>query len=203
MKKIWKRIGICLLAVAVLSAFAVLRDREYLNRELIRLHVVANSDSEEDQALKLQVRDAVLESLNEDLANVGDVEAAKAYLRENLPKLQSVANRTLEKAGVDSRAVVSLCRETYDIRRYDTFSLPSGVYESLRIVIGEGAGHNWWCVAFPTLCLSATTEGFEEAAETAGMGGSLTRTLSNGEDCSVRFFLLDVLGKAENLCFQK
>ncbi|MDY3224348.1 MAG: stage II sporulation protein R [Candidatus Faecousia sp.] len=201
MKKLCKRVGICLLAAALVWTFQLIRDREYLNRELIRFHVVANSDSEEDQAIKLRVRDAVLESLYDGLADIGDVETAKAYLRENLPKIQSIANQTLEAAGVDSRAVATLCQETFDIRNYDTFTLPAGVYESLRIVIGEGEGKNWWCVAFPTLCLSATTEGFEEAAQTAGMDAGLTQTLSNGEPYQLRFYLLDAFGRLENLCF--
>ena len=109
--------------------------------------------------------------------------------------------KKLEAAGVDSRAVATLCQETFDIRNYDTFTLPAGVYESLRIVIGEGEGKNWWCVAFPTLCLSATTEGFEEAAQTGGMDAGLTQTLSNGEPYQLRFYLLDAFGRLENLCF--
>ena len=190
---------ICLVITASVWTWGLLRDRQYLDRELIRLHVVANSDSEGDQDIKLQVRDAVVASLNEGMADIGDVEAAKDYLRENLSKIESVANKTLEAAGVDSRAVVTLCREAFDIRKYDTFTLPAGVYESLRVVIGEGQGKNWWCVAFPTLCMSATSEEFEEAAQTAGMDENLSETLTGGY--RLRFFLLDTLGRAENICF--
>ena len=202
MGKIWKRMGICLLLAGVVWTWALIRDRAALSRELIRFHVVANSDSEIDQNVKLRVRDAVLDSLYDGMADIGDVEKAKEYLRENLPKIQSAANKALEAAGVDSHAVVSLCRETFDIRKYDTFTLPAGVYESLRIVIGEGQGKNWWCVAFPTLCLGATTEEFEESAQMAGMSTSLTKTIANEGSCRIRFFLLDALGKVENLCFQ-
>ena len=158
MRQMGKRIGICLLLAAVCWTVGIVRDRAFLNRELIRLHVVANSDSDEDQAVKLRVRDAVLGSIRSDLKMVGDINQAKAYLRENLPRIQAAANRTLEAAGVDAQAVVTLEKEAFDIRRYDTFSLPAGVYESLRIVIGEGAGKNWWCVAFPPLCTGAVTE---------------------------------------------
>lgn len=174
----------------------LVRDRAFLNRELIRLHVVANSDSDEDQAVKLRVRDAVLDSIRSDLKMVGDINQAKAYLRENLPKIQAAANRTLEAAGVDAQAVVTLEKEAFDIRRYDTFSLPAGVYESLRIVIGEGAGKNWWCVAFPELCLGAVGTDFCETAQAAGMSQNLTESLTQ-EDCSIRFFLLDALGQLE------
>lgn len=196
MRQMGKRIGICLLLAALMWTVGLVRDRAFLNRELIRLHVVANSDSDEDQAVKLRVRDAVLDSIRSDLKMVGDVNQAKAYLRENLPKIQAAANRTLEAAGVDAQAVVTLEKEAFDIRRYDTFSLPAGVYESLRIVIDEGAGKNWWCVAFPELCLGAAGEDFCQTAQAAGMSQNLTESLTQ-EDCSIRFFLLDALGQLE------
>ena len=192
-----KCLGVCLLLAVSVWTWGLLRDRQYLDQELIRLHVVANSDTEADQSIKLQVRDAIVASLSEGMADIGDVQAAKSYLRENLSKIESIANKTLEAAGVDSRAVVTLCREAFDIRKYDTFTLPAGVYESLRVVIGEGQGKNWWCVAFPTLCMSATSEGFKEAAQTAGMDENLSETLTGGY--RLRFFLLDALGRAENI----
>ena len=201
MGKLWKRLVRCLLLAAAVWTVGVIRDRSFLDRELIRVHVVANSDSDEDQKIKLQVRDAVLESLQSGMAQVGDAAQAKAYLQENLPKIENIANETLQKAGVDSGAVVSLCREWFDIRQYDTFTLPAGGYESLRIVIGEGEGHNWWCVAFPELCRSATVEGFSQAAETAGMSENLTQTLSRNEEHPIRFFFLDALGRVRN-CFE-
>ena len=192
-----KCLGVCLLLAVSVWTWGLLRDRQYLDQELIRLHVVANSDTEADQGIKLQVRDAIVASLSEGMADIGDVQAAKAYLRENLSKIESIANETLEAAGVDSRAVVTLCKEAFDIRKYDTFTLPTGVYESLRVVIGEGQGKNWWCVAFPTLCMSATSEEFEEAAQIAGMDENLSETVTGGY--RLRFFLLDTLGRAENI----
>ena len=194
-----KCLGMCLMLAASVWTWGLIRDRQYLNQELIRLHVVANSDSEEDQNIKLRVRDAIVASLSEGMANISDVRAAKEYLRENLPKIEAIANRTLEAAGVDSRAAVTLCKEAFDIRKYDTFTLPAGIYESLRVVIGEGQGKNWWCVAFPSLCMGATSEEFEEVAQTAGMDDTLTETLTGG--LQLRFYLLDALGRAEKACF--
>lgn len=202
MKKAWKRIGICLVAALAVWGGTLLADRQRLNEELIRLHVVANSDSRVDQEVKLQVRDAVIQSLEADLEALADVEQAKAYLTENLPKIQAVANETLEEAGFSGEAVVSLCKEAFDTRYYDTFTLPAGVYEALRITIGEGKGHNWWCVVFPTLCVPATTEGFEDTAAGAGFPDSLTGALTGEEEYEVRFYLLDVLGRMENRFFR-
>lgn len=198
MGKLCKRVSLCFVLAAFVWAGTLIVDRQRLNEELIRLHVVANSDSEADQSLKLRVRDAVTESLQDDLSKLGDVEEAKAYLRESLPKIQAVANEALAAAGCDDRAVVTLCKEVFDTRHYDTFSLPAGIYESLRIVIGNGQGHNWWCVVFPSLCLPAASDGFEAEAASAGFPDPLTGALQ-GEEYQLRFFMLDVLGRAQTL----
>ena len=203
MAKIGKRIFLCLFLAAAVWCGTLLADRQLLNDELIRFHVVADSDDPEDQQVKLLVRDAVVESLSEDLIRLADVEQAKAYLQENLPKIQQIANQTLAAAGVEEEAVVSLCREAFQTRVYDTFTLPAGVYESLRIVIGEGEGHNWWCVVFPTLCLPATSEGFAETAQTAGFPDSLCGALTGEEEYTLRFYALDALGELENLFFRQ
>ena len=188
---------ICGMLAAFCWGFQLLKDREMLNNGIIRFHVVAHSDRTEDQAIKLSVRDAVLANLEKDLQKIGDVSEAKRYLQENIPKIRTIAEKTLQQAGFSDQVTVSLCRESFDIRHYDTFSLPSGIYESLRIVIGEGLGHNWWCVSFPALCMPATTSGFEDAAVGAGFSQPLTRTLADGGSYEIRFFLLDQLGKLE------
>lgn len=199
MRKYLKRIGICLLIVCLVFVGTLLADRQRLRKELIRLHVVANSDSAADQTLKLQVRDAVVERLQQGLADVTDMEEAKAYLQENLPKIESIANQVLREAGSTDTAQVRLMLEEFATRVYDTFTLPAGVYESLRIIIGEGKGQNWWCVVFPSLCVPATSEDFRQTATTAGFPDSLTGALEGEDGYEIRFFLLDVLGSLENL----
>ena len=196
MKKLLKRVFACFLLVCLVYTIALVGDRQKLRSELIRLHVVAASDSEEDQAIKLQVRDAVLESLQDGIENATDIEAAKAYIGSQLPKLESVANRVLAAAGCGDVATVSLQVEEFAARVYDTFALPAGLYDSLRITIGEGEGRNWWCVTFPTLCIPATTEGFEAVAAGAGFSEELTGSLTG--EYEVRFYLLDLLGQLEN-----
>ncbi len=199
MKKCLKRVGICFLLAAAVWSFMLIRDRNLLREELIRLHVVAASDSEEDQALKLRVRDAVVESLHREMQNLTDAEQAKAYLQRNLPKIEAVANRALREAGCDDTVTVQLCVEEFSRRVYDTFTLPAGLYEALRIVIGDGAGKNWWCVVFPSLCLPATSEGFEDTAACAGFPDALTAALEGKDGYEIRFFLMELLGRMENL----
>lgn len=196
-----KKMGKCVFACALLAAFVwcgtVIADRQRLNEELIRLHVVANSDRVEDQELKLLVRDAIITSLRQALADVRDTEQAKEYLQENLPKLQELANKTLDAAGSAQQAVVTLCREGFPTRQYNTFSLPAGIYEALRVTIGDGAGKNWWCVVFPSLCVPQTSQGFIDTAAGAGFPDALSGALTGEEPYQIRFYLLDKLGELE------
>ena len=117
----------------------------------MRLHVIAVSDAPEEQACKLRVRDAVLDYLTPVMENVPDREAALALLHEDLEGIR----RAAESASEGRLVQVSLGRERYPVRQYAGFTLPAGEYESLRVTLGEGAGHNWWCIVFPPLCLQA------------------------------------------------
>ena len=201
MGKLIGRIGICLLIVCSFWAGTVVSDRQRLGEELIRLHVVAASDEKGDQELKLRVRDAVTESLRSDLEKIRDVGEAKRYLQEKLPYIREVAQSTLRVLGCQDTVSVSLCREAFDRRVYDTFSLPAGVYDALRIVIGEGQGQNWWCVVFPGLCIPAVSEGTAAVAAGAGFPEGLNNTLIGEEGYELRFGILDAMGKLENLFF--
>ncbi len=193
-----KRIGVCALIAAIVWIGGIVRDKQDLRQNLIRLHVVAASDSEEDQSLKLLVRDAVVNSLQENMENLMDTVQAKEYLQRNLSKIEALAGGVLKENGCEDRVTVSLQQEAFTTRYYDTFTLPAGIYEALRITIGAGNGHNWWCVVFPALCVGATVEEFEETAHCAGMPDSLTGALTGEESYEVRFLMLDTLGKLEN-----
>ena len=100
---------------------------------------------------------------------------------------------------IKEKAKVTLSTEYYDTRLYDTFKLPAGVYDSLKITIGEHKGKNWWCVVFPSLCLPATTDSFESVAVSAGFDSRLANTLSENRKFEIRFFLLDFLGRIEKV----
>ena len=199
MKKYWNRIFLCFLMAGSFWVGSVIADRTLLREKLIRLHIVANSDEAADQAVKLRIRNTVTKSLQEDMLKLGNKAAAMAYLHENLPKIEEIANQVLSESGFDRKATATLCREAFGIRQYDTFRLPSGVYDALRITIGKGEGQNWWCVVFPSLCLPGTTEEFRDVAVGSGFPDTLTDTLQETDNIQIRFYLLDLLGKLENI----
>lgn len=199
MKLIRKTVLIAALLALVGWLSGIMAQRQQLNENVIRLHVLAESDTDADQAVKLRVRDAVTEFLEKEMAGITDRREAEAFLTRNLNRIGEIANRVLTELGCEERAAVSLKEEAFDTREYDTFSLPAGVYRALRVVIGEGEGRNWWCVVFPQLCVPATAEGFSEAAVECGYSDSLTGALTG--EYEVRFFLLDCLGRLENFFF--
>ena len=203
MRKRIRFLALVTILVLLVQYTGILRDKKRLSDGLIRLHVVAASDSREDQAVKLQVKDAVVSYVEEAMTHVMTLEEAKAWLEENLPDIQKAANAVLHKLGLSYEAEVTLAKEAFPVRHYDDFSLPSGVYHSLRICLGEARGQNWWCVVFPRLCLPAAGEDFRDVAAGGGFSESLTDTLTQKEGYRIRFFALDLLGKIENFFFRK
>ena len=195
MKKI---IGISLAAILLVSALLILpiHGEEEIYDSVIRLHVLANSDSERDQALKLTVRDAVLEKTSTLLANVKTRDEAEAILRASLDEIADVAAKTVQDEGFEERVTVTLGLEDYPTRRYENLAFPAGEYLSLRVMIGEAAGENWWCVLFPPLCLSAATEKAEaeEAFLSAGLTDEQYRIItdSDGGKYKLRFKILEL-----------
>lgn len=198
MRRLLKLAGFVVMLLVLFYAGSLLADKHTLRNDVIRLHVVANSDSSEDQSIKLSVRDAVIAYIQKDVNVLGNALEAKNYLSGKLTALEKVANETLRSHGSTDHAKVYLTKEEFGVREYDTFSLPSGIYDSLRIEIGSAEGKNWWCVIFPSLCLPATQEGFADTAVAAGFNEGLTDTLSGNNRYEIRFFLLDCLGKLEN-----
>ena len=196
---------VCTLLLIAVAFYlgTVSADKQFLSENLIRLHVVADSDSKEDQAIKLRVRDAITEKLETVMKNLPDADVAKEYLRENLADLEQLANEVLQEAGNSCKATVTLAKEAFPTRQYDTFTLPAGIYDALRVTIGSGEGQNWWCVVFPGLCVSATSDGLEDTAAGAGFSDTLTGSLTGKKEYKVRFFLLDCFGWVENWIYGK
>lgn len=146
------------LLTALIWGMWSLRSQQALADKVVRLHVLANSDSQEDQALKLQVRDAILDRAEIILQEARDRQEAEAALRQALPELQRLAGEAVAAAGYDYPVTAELTGTVFPTREYDSFTLPAGEYLALRVVIGAGEGHNWWCVVFPPLCAETTTD---------------------------------------------
>jgi len=151
--KVWELSALLALCTALCLGTWAQGRQSSISSNLVRLHVIAASDSEEEQALKLRVRDAVLDYLGGKLDSAETSDEAQSILRENLSGIERAAVNASEGRSVR----VSLTRERYPTRGYAAFTLPAGEYESLRVILGEGMGKNWWCVVFPPLCLSAAS----------------------------------------------
>ena len=146
------------LAVFLTSGALALRTQDELADKVVRLHVLANSDSEEDQALKLRVRDAVLEQATAILEQSADRREAESRLRGQLLELERIAAKEIAAEGYDYPVTVNLENTDFPTKEDDGFTLPAGEYLALRVIIGEGKGQNWWCVVFPPLCTAASAD---------------------------------------------
>lgn len=150
--------SVLILVSAVFTAFLPVSGENELYDKVIRLHVLANSDSEEDQELKLKVRDTVLDTLSGKLSDVSDRETAEGVLLAEFPALEAAAEGKIREEGYDYDVTLSLGEEYYPEKSYEELTMPSGKYTSLKVEIGAAEGKNWWCVVFPPLCLSAATK---------------------------------------------
>lgn len=149
----------------LLCGFWLGEEQTQLADRVIRFHVIANSDSPEDQALKLQVRDAVLSATEKFYPQEATLEEARDALSDHLGELTRTGQETVKAAGYDYPVTASLEKCWFPTKEYDGFALPAGEYTALRVVIGTGEGQNWWCVAFPPLCLGAAGETVDTAAQ--------------------------------------
>ena len=156
-----------------------------LPENVVRLHVVANSDSEEDQSVKLLVRDAVLEEAAKWYGGAQSMEEASSQLCTHLQSLGETARTTLAENGMEYSAKVEMTEMYFSTRDYGTFRLPAGRYRTLRVTLGEGQGKNWWCVVFPSLCLPAAGE--EQSDLLLSLPESEREIVENQEQFQVKF----------------
>ena len=181
-------LGLC--AALLWGAWSA-QQQEELSRKMIRLHVIAHSDSTEDQALKLQVRDAVLDYATAVLQRSADMAAAQQELQRELPRIESIARAAVTAEGYDYGVTASLGQAEFPLKEYEGFSLPAGEYTALRLVIGEGAGQNWWCVVFPPLCTAAACE-FDETALAAGLSEEDIALITESEGYVLKFRAMEL-----------
>ena len=147
-------IGILLMMVGVMGGFYGRKKivQEQIAEKVLRFHVLANSNSEEDQKLKLQVRDAIGGLLQEKMAQVENREECEKFITEWIPKIEQTAAAVIEENGYDYSVCARLEETDFPVKTYGAYTFPSGRYEALRVTIGEGAGENWWCVLYPNMC---------------------------------------------------
>ncbi len=186
------------LLIALLVSFAwgtwADRTQQQLSDKVLRLHVLANSDSEADQALKRKVRDSVLETASDILADCPDRETAEQRLSAALPEIEDAARARIAAEGGKQTVTAELRPTVFPTREYEDFSLPAGEYLALRVVLGEGEGHNWWCVVFPPLC-AETTSSFSQTAMAAGLTEEEVALITESDGYQLKFKAVELWEK--------
>lgn len=167
-----------------------------LANKVLRLHILANSNSIFDQELKLEVRDKIVEFLTPKLKNSKNLNETKKIISENLYNIESIANKIVSKSS-NYKVAVSLDTSAFPTKHYENFSFPAGEYEALKVTIGEGKGNNWWCVMFPPLCFTNSSAGEFTEASTKTLKENLSKEEynlinSNKPDVKIKFRLLEL-----------
>ena len=186
------------LLIAILVSFAwgtwADRTQQQLSDKVLRLHVLANSDSEADQALKRKVRDSVLETASAILEGCPDRETAEQRLSAALPEIEDAARARIAAEGGEQTVTAELRPTVFPTREYEDFTLPAGEYLALRVVLGEGEGHNWWCVVFPPLC-AETTSSLSQTAMAAGLTEEEVALITESDGYQLKFKAVELWEK--------
>ncbi len=153
--KIRISIAIGIVTAVIFSICSFAKTSEEIRSDVLRLHVIANSDSSVDQNLKLRLRDYILEEGEDIFDGSVNVENAVKKIEPKLAELENSAETFVKNAGFDYDVKITLSNEYFTTRTYESVTLPAGKYLALRVVIGSGEGHNWWCVMFPPMCVPA------------------------------------------------
>ena len=170
---------------------------EQLRKNVLRLHIVANSDSKADQALKLKIRDRILEESKGTFEGITDKEEAIRKARISLDKFENIANEVIEENGFPYKAKVKIGKAYFETREYERFTLPAGSYESLVIKLGKAEGKNWWCVIFPQVCLPAASD----ADLSDSVNDSGVRVAENPKNYEVRFKVVEIYEGIKHFLF--
>lgn len=185
--RVWESSALCALSITMLICLWAQREQTLISSSLIRLHVLAVSDEADEQEIKLRVRDAVIDYLSPILSGVSAPEEAHAVIEREQQGIKEVA----ESAAEGRRVTVSLGDERYPTRSYGGFTLPAGRYSSLRVTLGEGRGHNWWCVVFPPICLdNVSAEDIRPA-----MADEAYSIVAESDEYEIRFKIVELWGE--------
>lgn len=185
--KIFIPIFVILLLIAAYTA-PFIKTSEQISDDVFRLHILANSDEEYDQALKLKVRDAVLEKGRDIFINCSSLDEIIEACKDNIGLFEDTAERCVAENGFDYPVKVYVDEEFFNTREYEKITLPSGVYNALKIEIGQAEGHNWWCVMFPAICLSAVCE--DEINEV--LDEKESALISKNQKYEIRFKIVEI-----------
>ncbi len=187
-----------LIITVILSTVSFARDCSEIRNSVLRMHVIANSDSDADQELKLKVRDAVLQAGKEYFDGSVTASQAEEKLIPVKEKLEQAAKQTIEENGFNYGVRVTICKEYFGTRTYDNdITLPAGQYEAVKVIIGEGKGHNWWCVMFPPMCLPAAES---DAEIDSVLSDSELSVVKSNPKFEPRFKIIEIFEKfAENV----
>ncbi len=159
-----------------------------LRNNILRLHILANSDSEEDQKLKLAVRDAIINSDIAEFDKCTNLEQAISFAEKSTEAFTDIAMKVIKDNGYDYNVTATVDKSYFNTRVYDDFTLPAGVYDALIIKIGKAKGKNWWCVMFPALCLPAATD----ASLTDCVENSSAEIADNPQNYQIRFKSVEI-----------
>lgn len=165
MKLFVKSACIAFVLVVIYSLIPFQAQCDNISRDVFRLHILANSDSDHDQSVKLKVRDRVLEYSKGLFESAKSKQEAESLISQNLDNITRAAQNELKDLGCDQTVKAEIKKMYFTTRYYDSYTLPSGMYDALRITIGSGKGHNWWCVMYPSICVSAAAEQDEKAKQ--------------------------------------
>ncbi len=171
---------------------------EDIRNNVIRLHILANSDSSEDQAVKLLVRDAVLNCDEKFFSGEINIENVEEIFNANKERIKDIANEVLDVNGFDYKTQVSMTEEYFSTRTYENFTLPAGRYTALKIVLGNGEGHNWWCVMFPPLCLPAASKNAQLDVVFGENGAGI---VSNAEKYEMKFKFVEIFERIKDIIY--
>ena len=193
-KKEWFVLIACIISIACSCVCSFGEECSFIRENTLRLHILANSDSPADQALKLKIRDAVLSHSGELFSGCDTRQKMVSAAQEQLSDIQRIAEQTAMHNGYDLPVTVSVTDMFFETRRYDNVLLPAGTYTAVRIELGEAAGKNWWCVLYPPLCVSAAQTGFTEE------GAQISDSLLQQEELPRYRVRLAVVEWWESLC---
>lgn len=187
------------LIICIIATVSFENDCKGIREDILRLHVIANSDEDRDQELKLRVRDALLISGEKIFSGSEDIISAEKSIGEQKDILMYSAEETIRNLGFDYDVKIELARSYFPTKTYGELTLPAGYYKAVRVIIGEGKGKNWWCIMFPPLCLPAATDNKEVIGNF--LSDKEMEIVTSEPKIEVRFWLIEKYYELKNKFF--